>query len=385
MSDDVDEDDLVEITLSIEPELESGMVWLEADWWDDEDNPIKLWLSEEKGTELIMEEYGSLATKTWNLSQETLPEKLYVEAQRASDVALTFVYDDFFDYDRVYFNVVGIESPAEFSRFTFSSANPGILSFDCVATYHNELDMDQYVWTIEDIGEIQAEWDPSTAHGEAGSGRIAEVTFTGLPEDNSSFGLKRITLSYNYDGISFTIYRDIKVFFPRDATNNPGGTTQNWYYYWTQITGSNNLAYGGAHATQLGYYDYNGSSGHLDKCIIYDKVTTTGNDDEGGGYGPPGIDSFGQTVIHERKHRDQFWGGYTDTTGDGIPDYDPARDQDGDWLSDDYEDAHGFDKTVQDTDSDGTLDLEEEPEAAEAGWQQDSHNNEDWANPGKNN
>ena len=115
----------------------------------------------------------------------------------------------------------------------------------------------------------------------------------------------------------------------------------------------------------------------------------TGTDGEGGGYGPTGIDSFGQTVIHERKHRDQFYAsGYPDTNGDGVPDYPGpftlGQDTDGDWLSDSYEDAHDFDKTKQDTDGDGTKDLEEEPEAAEAGWPQDSHNDEDWANPGKN-
>ena len=101
----IGEDDLVEITLSIEPELESGMVWLNADWWDDGDCPIKIWETEEKGIEVIMEEYGTSARKIWELSEETLPAKLYVEAQREEDVALTFVYDYFFDWDRVYFDV----------------------------------------------------------------------------------------------------------------------------------------------------------------------------------------------------------------------------------------------------------------------------------------
>jgi hypothetical protein len=199
----------------------------------------------------------------------------------------------------------------------------------------------------------------------------------------------------------------VKLFFPRDGTQASGTQVKNWYFYWTQLVNLADLAYGGAHTGRLGYYDFDGTSGHLDKCIIYDTVTTSGNDDEGGGYGPPGIDAFGQTALHENKHRDQFWQGFTDTSGDGIPDYDPAKDTDGDWLSDSYEAAHGFDKNDRNSDSedddcdgqldagedknnngvldgDSTCDLEEEPEMAEAGWPKDSHNNQDWAKPGKN-
>jgi len=67
-----------------------------------------------------------------------------------------------------------------------------------------------------------------------------------------------------------------------------------------------------------------------------------------------------------------------------IPDYDITIDQDRDWLSDSYEDNHGFDKTKQDTDNNGVKDLEEESIAAESNWTNDSHNNQDWSKPGKN-
>ncbi|MBR4418099.1 MAG: hypothetical protein IKZ84_06365 [Victivallales bacterium] len=174
------------------------------------------------------------------------------------------------------------------------------------------------------------------------------------------------------------------MFFPRDARNHPGigsGITPNWYYYWTQITGSADLAYGGASAN-FGYYDYDGTEGKLDKCIIYDSVIAF--DNPTGPKGKAGIDCFGQTVCHERKHREQFYAGFSDTTGDNIPDYDITIDQDRDWLSDSYEDNHGFDKTKQDTDNNGVKDLEEESIAAESNWTNDSHNNQDWSKPGKN-
>ena len=83
------------------------------------------------------------------------------------------------------------------------------------------------------------------------------------------------------------------------------------------------------------------------------------------------------------KHRQQLHDGYTDTDGDGIPNYDEQYDYDGDRLSNSYEDAHGFDKWDVDTDGDGELDAEEEAELAELAWHRDSHNAEDYANPGK--
>ncbi len=56
-----------------------------------------------------------------------------------------------------------------------------------------------------------------------------------------------------------------------------------------------------------------------------------------------------------------------------MPEKSDAMDGDGDWLSDSYEDNHGFDKTKQDTDGDGIKDLEEEPIAVESNWSNDSH------------
>jgi hypothetical protein len=46
------------------------------------------------------------------------------------------------------------------------------------------------------------------------------------------------------------------------------------------------------------------------------KVTTT--DNLTGPKGKAGIDCFGQTVCHERKHREQFYEGFTDTSGGGF-------------------------------------------------------------------
>lgn len=173
----------------------------------------------------------------------------------------------------------------------------------------------------------------------------------------------------------------VKYFFPERGLQNPFGIEPNWFYYWTQITGSGDLSYGGPHPTRFGLYDYRGNEGHLDKCIIYDRVVDRNNPT--GPQGKAGIDCFGQTISHERKHRSQFHEGFTDTTGDGVPDYDASKDTDGDWLSDSYEDAHGFDKFSRDTNGNGIEDREEEPLQAEFNWPNESHKLEDWACPGQ--
>jgi len=101
----VNEDDLAEIEPSIEPELHSGTAALEV-FWEGANNPIKIWETSEKGTELIMTQYGSPAIKIWDLSQETLPEKLYVEGYRAGEALFMFYYGYFFDIDWAGFTVV---------------------------------------------------------------------------------------------------------------------------------------------------------------------------------------------------------------------------------------------------------------------------------------
>ena len=96
------------------------------------------------------------------------------------------------------------------------------------------------------------------------------------------------------------------------------------------------------------------------------------------------VAAVGQSGYQKTSNEIRYGGDFSDTTGDNIPDYDITIDQDRDWLSDSYEDNHGFDKTKQDTDNNGVKDLEEESIAAESNWTNDSHNNQDWSKPGKN-
>lgn len=277
------------------------------------------------------------------------------------------------------------------NEFTYSTAATGLLTLKPKATAPQIGALPasvyaRFTFEVEPVGASAMAWDAASPGGKpsvTGDEMKAIATFTGLPANNSDFGKKKAKIAFDGQMVCENPY---EVFFARDAKNHPGagaGTTPNWFFYWEQVGGFGNLAYGGSHATRWGYYDYNGSDGHLDKAIIYDKVVLT--DNPTGPMGKAGMDCFGQTAHHELKHYMQFHSsGYPDANGDGVPEWTASQDTDSDWLSDSYEDSHGFDKAKKDTDGDGILDLEEEPIAAESNWPNDSQKSKDWANPGKN-
>ena len=96
----------MEIIPSITPTLCSGSAMLEA-FYEGDYCPIKIWLYPTKGTELTLQP-GMEGTGyvSWNLWQETLPEKLYVEGCLAGGVVLVFSYNNVAWCDIVGFHVV---------------------------------------------------------------------------------------------------------------------------------------------------------------------------------------------------------------------------------------------------------------------------------------
>ena len=63
----------------------------------------------------------------------------------------------------------------------------------------------------------------------------AMVAFTGLPDRNDAFGKKKVILLLNGRKLEES---DYEVFFPKNATNHPGGQagSPNWFYYWGQTS-----------------------------------------------------------------------------------------------------------------------------------------------------
>jgi len=107
------------------------------------------------------------------------------------------------------------------NEFSFNTADPAVLQIWCTAFNSPGADADKFRWTIDNIGTIRGKWNPHVAGDEyTGKGLNPTVTFKGMPNNNSDFGGKTITL--RYEGLSCTDTETIEVFFHPLAKNNTG-------------------------------------------------------------------------------------------------------------------------------------------------------------------
>lgn len=164
------------------------------------------------------------------------------------------------------------------------------------------------------------------------------VRYTKLPTDNDQFGLKTIRMTAPGADIS----RNIEIFFSRDADNHPGPAlnavradfantvpadaprSPNWFFYWLQAMGNNKFnsvvedRYGASLITVDGGVPFGVApavfryqddySERFARVIIFDPARNVDSDpDNVPGFSGPrqetsGIDTFRDTVIHERYH-----------------------------------------------------------------------------------
>jgi len=251
-------------------------------------------------------------------------------------------------------------------QVTFSADNPGAVSvpMDMVAATFPDATMVDWVgkhaeWEISPIGDshdaatyTSLDWDTSVL-GDAltGEGDSPVATFTGLPLYNKDFGNKVVmmTLRDPNDGHAVLLQKaGWQVFFPRDASNNPGQRAlPNWYEYWLQTTEPwletwfRSQAPSGA---ALPTYELGPNSQvSLGDTVVYLSV---GDRED---YLPPygvkisGIDNFTWTLVHETQHYADYlrywqndpilWASLTNKTG-------PNGDNDGDKLPNFVEDSN---------------------------------------------
>ena len=140
---------------------------------------------------------------------------------------------------------LSIVSPSEVKQ-VFNSGTPGELTMDLVADVTPSQYEQDIKWIIPEIKGSTLIVDPPSAKG-----RHVTVTYKGLPESNDQFGPKTIQAVVNVGGCTTSEAREIKVFYLRDAANNPGGQQPNWFYYWKQTPAARprgqmvNIEYGG--------------------------------------------------------------------------------------------------------------------------------------------
>ena len=137
-------------------------------------------------------------------------------------------------------------------------------------------------------------------------------------DKNDAFGKKKAILLLNGRKLEES---DYEVFFPKNATNHPGGQagSPNWFYYWGQTSankGNTTIKY--LNATRS-YYDYaSDRTIFIANDAALSQISIWGT--------PKGIDCYAWTTAHEAKHHRQItnfwptqWRAVDDTDMDWLP------------------------------------------------------------------
>lgn len=256
------------------------------------------------------------------------------------------------------------EIPVTDNNFAFNSVSPGVCNVYATGAVLGGLILsDDLEWTLTPISGSTLTSSPDPPKG-------ANVTFTytTLPSSNSEFGEKTLTLTHpNLPAGCKQDTQTVEIFFTLGATNNPGGTNPNWYYYWSQALGV------------TGDHTYNGSLS-TSQTTVYSATSwiieigsnahwsTTGNQPTGEMY----INGFWATNLHEFWHRDHRVHNFSVHGSWGnLP---AGVDPDGDDICTTWENTIGTNPNVWNSTEDG------------ANWAElqgtYNHQSKDWANPG---
>jgi transglutaminase-like putative cysteine protease len=275
----------------------------------------------------------------------------------------------------------------------FNSDASGKLTVECEATpIPNTSAVKEFLkdnkirWTIQATGSSALTWDsPWSGDVKKGEGLDCEATFTGLPSNNTDFGLKQVKMEVLTDGASVddTKTTNIEVFYTGTAKNHPGGdpTHPNWFHYYKENAGggaygyepagrSHSLSAGGVASVKIGDDSY------ITTNIVAGQLTATGWSGTNRYYA-----NFLGVLAHESQH----------ATGEINPPGGPT-DRDSDWLTNDFETGTSSTDPDDKYSAHGVL-------PASGGWSDDeiyaggpveqagiggADTSQDWASPGTN-
>jgi hypothetical protein len=252
-----------------------------------------------------------------------------------------------------------ITSPAEGHKRVFSSDQEGIVTVDLTAKVKPAKYEPLITWSLPQLdAATRTEIQPKSRKGSH-----LQVTLRGLPKDISGLGDKAFTATIDDKDCHASATRTVKLFFPREADNNPGGSAPNWFYYWKQTPAARpkgqNVAldYGGS-TTDLcktagvtGIYNRKFGYKVLLICdlsklatpfeLVFPLLDRHTPQKYFGMRTVQNIDTFAAAVIHEYQHflTDHNW--YSKMTQQELSKVD--KDQDG--LPDDLEPGLNFDPT----------------------------------------
>jgi hypothetical protein len=213
---------------------------------------------------------------------------------------------------------LNIVAPTE-DKFEFNGNNPGYLEIEFKARVTpSEYERDVQ-WYIPKIAGSEYVVEPSDARGPH-----IKVTYKGLPADNSQFGPKSVQAMVNVGGCTTQETKQVKVFYLRDAKNNPEGQDPNWLYYWKQTPAAKprgqtvNIEYGGttfgacSHPKCAAQYTPNYAHCTIHVCDLKTKLGSNfknrfpllsiASPYHNGWATSKHIDTFATLVIHEFTH-----------------------------------------------------------------------------------
>jgi hypothetical protein len=303
-----------------------------------------------------------------------------------------------------------IASPGEGEKLVYTQASPGVLELNIKANITPASKANDIVWDIPEITGSNRVVTPANMKG-----KNLTVKYTGLPQKNTSFGEYTISAKVDAGMCKADDHKEVKVYFPRDAKNNPGASEPNWFYYWSQTSAkvgpvkygglSGQCAQGGSGDKRdglIGYYRYTIRDSKYYICdlgrlpgdfefkMIRVKTLTPFVMDEPAPV--TGIDTFAAASIHENEHYLHFknwWFQFNpnpiSSTGHHMM---ASYDSDGDFIPNTVEPTKGLNpnnkSTLSQYNSAVTLDDEELLcWIAESEWKIGDANKEDWAKPGK--
>jgi len=332
-----------------------------------------------------------------------------------------------------------IVAPEANERLVFSEDSPGTVTIEAHAgdfvNMPPEL-IDLITWTAPAKAGAEISYDPPSRQGPD----IA-ITYTGLPASNDDFGPTEITASVDAGQACGTLSaaQTVRLFFPRDVKNNPGGAEPNYFFYWLQTR----AGHGAERDRDVRYMDRDAECGENPRWLGYHPRDTVlsvpadplsqprlvGRDyvyvcdlhkydnaypahpstdfymqgviDEALSW--EGIDTFAVNLLHELTHRQhwQAWwnpsggypkGGFYDENNNKQRDAvdEPLLDADEDFILDAREQDLGYDTGVKYTfgpvGSGLGIDMYDEHHLTYSlaeKWAKGAADLQDWAKPGK--
>lgn len=303
---------------------------------------------------------------------------------------------------------IAIMNDADEGKFVYSTDTPATFKLILEARVSPPDHAGDVEWTLPEIAGSVRLVQPVDARGP-----YVTATYKLLPSSNDAFGNKTVTAKLKAGSCKVEESKNIKVFFPANAENNPGGRDPNWFYYWKQTpAGKPNgqivkLIYGG-HPYSFCYWENESVTGFFDPkayshrtafiCNLAQLSPTMsnrfpliwreqpGNQPMSDGFRTTTfIDTFATLVLHEFAHIGMFerW-----KMGKSLAQL-QAEDSDGDGVPSLIEPEYGFDPAKKQTFYDfgeyKKIKWDEEWLAYEAmkDFQPGKLDKLDWAKPGK--